>query len=606
MDTRHEDVSASENRFREEVASRFGLLPNFFCTAEDVPGLIQELWSFAKSAYLDNPLPSVFKERLFVHLSRFCEVRYCVTRHVGFLVGFGNASGDASVEPNSVHQALALLSRRVPTAPEMNAIILRLERYRGPTTVPAPETQLEWDLFDALTAVFLKPVGADRERRAVRQCMGGVAFEYSMALLAFIRTAHYWTETHPELGCEQDLVCLMKEHPDLARLLMNDPEAEAATLKHQIKEAIADSQKRSAELAAIVESSSDAIIGKNLEGIIKSWNSAASSIFGYSAEEILGQSILTIIPEHLRDEEARIIQSIRAGQRIEHYETVRRTKDGRLIEVSLSISPIRDETGNVVGAAKILRDISARKRMEQSLLQVEKIAATGRMAATIAHEINNPLEAITNLLYLLRSKLTDSEARNQLATAEEELGRVAHIARQTLGYYRENASPSETSLIEIVQHAITIYQPRCAAAGIELRTSFNSSTKAAFRRGEIMQVISNLIANAVYAMPHGGQLSITVEDVDTPIDGMELMISDCGMGIAKQDLPKVFEAFFTTRATVGTGIGLFIAKQFVEGHGGAISIASETDIEDHGTTVRVFLPRHTKYESSQEKIYPSS
>ena len=600
MGTTNEDEKLSQDRFQQEVASRFGILPNFFCTAEDVPGLIQELWSFAKSAYLDNPLPSLFKERLFVHLSRFCEVRYCVIRHVGFLIGFGNASGDAAVEPHSVRQALALLSRRVPTPPEMQAVILRLERYSGHGTAPERETQLEWDLFDALTLVFLKPVGADRARLAIRHCMGGAAFEYVMALLAFIRTAHYWTETHPELSCEQDMVRLMKEHPDLGRLLMNDPEAEAATLKSQIKEAVAESQRRSAELAAIVDSSSDAIISENLDGIITSWNNAGCRIFGYTAEEIIGKSILTLVPEHLRDEETKMIEGVRAGQHIEYYETLRVAKDGRLFDVSLSISPIRDETGQVTGSAKVLRDISVRKRMEQSLLQAEKIAATGRMAATIAHEINNPLEAITNLLYLLRSKLTDDEARERLATAEEELGRVAHIARQTLGYYRENASPSEVSLSKIAQHAVTIYRPRCASAGIELHASFKSSREAAFRRGEIMQVISNLIANALYAMPNGGQLSISVEDVDTPVDGMELVIRDTGMGIAKQDLAKVFDAFFTTRATIGTGIGLFIAKQFVEGHGGAIGITSETDAVRHGTTVRVFLPLHTPYENSTE------
>lgn len=591
------ELATSETSFEQEVTSRFGLLPNFFCTAEDAPGLIQELWSFARAAYLDNPLPSAFKERLFVHLSRFCEVRYCVIRHVGFLVGFGNASGDASVPPHNVKQALALLSRPVPSASEMEATILRLESASG-GGVPAPETQLEGDLFDALATVFLKPVGADRARRAARQCLGSITFEYTITLLAFVRTAHYWTETHPDLSCEQDMVQLMKDHPDLARLLMNDPEAEAATLKYQIRQALTDKERRGAELAANVESSNDAIISKNLDGIITSWNSAASRVFGYSPEEIIGKSILTLIPENLKHEETKIIESIRAGQRIEHFETVRVAKDGRLFDVSLSVSPIKDEQGHVIGASKILRDISERKRMERSLLQAEKIAATGRMAATIAHEINNPLEAISNLLYLLRPKLTDKEALGHLAAAEEELGRVAHIARQTLGYYRDNAAASPASLSEIAQHAVTIYQTRCSSSGIELRTYFPSSRKAILRRGEIMQVVSNLVANAMQAMPTGGLLSISVNEVDEPRSGMELTISDNGMGIASNDLPRVFEAFFTTRATVGTGIGLFIAKQFVEGHGGEISITSRTDPQDHGTTVRVFLPLSTKYEVS--------
>jgi PAS domain S-box-containing protein len=347
-----------------------------------------------------------------------------------------------------------------------------------------------------------------------------------------------------------------------------------------------------------VESSDDAIISKDLDGIITSWNAAAIRVFGYSAEEIIGKSILTLIPEDLKADETKIIESVRAGRRVEHMETLRLTKDGRLIEVSLTVSPIKDEQGRVVGASKILRDISDRKRIEQSLLQAEKIAATGRMAATIAHEINNPLEAITNLLYLLRSKITDDEGLNHLATAEEELGRVSHIARQTLGFYREHAAASSASLSEIARHAVTIYEPRCTAAGIDIKTSFQSSRKAVFRRGEIMQVVSNLIANAIYAMPTGGHLSISVEDADEPASGMELTISDNGVGIAPHDLPKVFQAFFTTRTTIGTGIGLFIAKQFVEGHGGRISMTSQNDAKNHGTTVRIFLPLRTLYEIS--------
>jgi signal transduction histidine kinase len=234
--------------------------------------------------------------------------------------------------------------------------------------------------------------------------------------------------------------------------------------------------------------------------------------------------------------------------------------------------------------------------MEQSLLQAEKIAATGRMAATIAHEINNPLEAVVNLLYLLREKITDEDGRSFLATAEDELGRVSHIAKQTLGYYRENAAASLASVENIAEHALTIYEPRCLGARITVRKSIGPSTKIALRRGEMMQVISNLIANAIYAMPRGGTLSVSVCDTSSGEDGVVLTVEDNGVGIAPKDLPKVFDAFFTTRSTVGTGIGLFVAKQFVEGHGGRISIESSCESDRHGTTVRVFLPLHTAYE----------
>lgn len=365
------------------------------------------------------------------------------------------------------------------------------------------------------------------------------------------------------------------------------------------EEALRDSAKRLGELAAIVASSDDVIMSKDLNGIITSWNDAATRVFGYTAEEMIGASILKLIPEHLHSDEQTILESIRAGRRVEHFETLRQTKDGRLIDVSLTVSPLKDANGRVIGASKILRDVSQRKRIEQSLLQAEKIAATGRMAATIAHEINNPLEAVVNLLYLLRSKIVDQEGRRFLATAESELDRVSHIAKQTLGFYREHASASLASLGEIVEHTLMIYEPRCAAAGIRIERRLSPSRKIVIRRGEMMQVISNLVTNAIYAMSPGGTLTVSVCDTESPAHGVLLSIADNGVGIPADVLPKVFDAFFTKRATVGTGIGLFIAKQLVEGHGGQIKMDSNIEPEKHGTSVSVFLPAKTEYDTRE-------
>jgi PAS domain S-box-containing protein len=383
---------------------------------------------------------------------------------------------------------------------------------------------------------------------------------------------------------------------------------ENARLRDQLNRKIEDLQKaqqtqrlaaeRLGELAAIVESSDDAIISKDLNGIITSWNKAASRILGYSPDEIIGNSILTLIPTHLHGDETTILSNIRAGNRIEHFETIRRTRSGELLDVSLTVSPIRNENGEIVGASKILRDISSRKRIEHSLLQAEKIAATGRMAATIAHEINNPLEAVVNLLYLIRPTITNPEGLGYLDTAENELSRVSHIARQTLGYYRDNASATAASLTDLVEQTIEIYQPRCSSVGIEIRENLQSSTPVVMRRGEIMQVISNLITNSIYAMPDGGTLSLTVCDTTTPGSGVLLIIEDTGTGIAPEHMSKIFDAFFTTRKTIGTGIGLFIARQFVEGHGGRITLASTTG-ENSGTAATIFLPLQTTYEANR-------
>jgi PAS domain S-box-containing protein len=359
--------------------------------------------------------------------------------------------------------------------------------------------------------------------------------------------------------------------------------------------------KRLAEAAAIVDSSDDAILSKDLNGIITSWNPGAAKVFGYSAEEMIGASILKLIPEELHTDEAVIIGKIRAGERVEHFETVRLTKGGRRLNVSLSISPVKDEHGKVIGAAKILRDISGRKRIEESLLQSEKIAAAGRMASTIAHEVNNPLEAVTNLLYLLRPFITDAAGAEFLATAESEIARVSHIAKQTLGFYREHAAASSISVSQLVQRGMMIYEPRCSAHGITIKKSFSSRKEVVLRQGEMMQVVSNLIANSMYAMPSGGTLSISVEDADAAKESVVVTIKDTGVGVAAENIPKVFDAFFTTRSTIGTGIGLFVAKQFVEGHGGRIELESNQDVKEHGTTVRIYLPFRTLYDESLGK-----
>jgi PAS domain S-box-containing protein len=356
-----------------------------------------------------------------------------------------------------------------------------------------------------------------------------------------------------------------------------------------------ESAKRLSEVAAIVECSDDAILSKDLTGQIMSWNQAAARILGYSREEILGSSILRLIPPELHHEEKTILAKIRAGERIDHYETVRLTKSGERLEVSLSISPIRDDSGTIVGASKILRDISAKKRTEASLLQAEKIAAAGRMAATIAHEVNNPLEAVMNLIYLAKSNAEDAdEVRTFLNAAEGEISRVSHIAKQTLGFYRDNDSPKGASLPELAAQAIRVYSPKCKDAGIRVEEELNSTRQVVLRKGEIMQVISNLIANAIYAMPEGGTLSISVEDVeglDSPNgSGVVLTVKDSGVGIPAEQLPRIFDAFFTTRGTIGTGIGLFVAKQFVEGHGGKIYVESSTSLASHGTKMSIFLP----------------
>jgi PAS domain S-box-containing protein len=346
-------------------------------------------------------------------------------------------------------------------------------------------------------------------------------------------------------------------------------------------------------LAAIVDSADDGILSKDLNGIVLSWNEGAHRMFGYTAQEMIGQSILRLIPEELHYEEDEILRKLRAGERIEHYETTRQRKDGSRIDVSVTISPIRDGSGRVTGASKIARDISDRKRIERLLIQSEKLAATGRMAATIAHEINNPLESVVNLIFLARHHCpADGKANEYLLTAEEELERVSHIARQTLGYYRDTSSPTPVYLHDLIENVLTVYNSKLIANGIGIDKEFNDLQKIVVSKGEMLQVFANVIANAVDAMRNGGSLKISVRKIGggTTGDGIRTVIRDNGEGIAQENMERIFEPFFTTKGNVGTGIGLWIAKQLIERRGGQISFSSSTEKSKSGTAVTIFLP----------------
>ena len=365
----------------------------------------------------------------------------------------------------------------------------------------------------------------------------------------------------------------------------------ASKIARDITDRIQAEQNR-ARLAAIVDSADDAIISKDMNGVVTSWNKGACRLFGYEEEEIVGQSILLVIPEELRYEEDEILRKLREGEKIEHYETTRLHKSGEILDVSVTISPIRNLAGEIVGASKIARDISDRKKMEKLLIQAEKLAATGRMAAAIAHEINNPLASVMNLVFLARQDgVTRSEIQSYLATAETELERVSHIARQTLGYYRDTGAPTEVYLHDLMENVLSIYRNKLLGYGVVVESKFHDLRKISVRAGEIVQVFSNVVLNSIDAMPRGGKLSISIsQTMKLDGDGIQVIVADTGSGIKGEDLAQVFEPFFTTKKNLGTGIGLWIAKQLVERHRGQISLSSSTDAEHSGTVVTIYLP----------------
>jgi PAS domain S-box-containing protein len=354
-----------------------------------------------------------------------------------------------------------------------------------------------------------------------------------------------------------------------------------------------EAEQEQRRLAAIVESSVDAIVSKDLNGVVRSWNPAAERMFGYTAEEMIGQPITIIIPPEFQEDERKILESIGRGERIEHLETVRLAKSGERVDVSLTISPVRDEAGRVVGAAKLARDITLQKSTERALRTTERLASVGRLAATVAHEINNPLEAVTNLVFLAKGSAIGDDVRGYLNAIDEELGRISHITKQTLGFYRESIAPTAIKVGTLLHPLLTVFGPRARNKGIEIHTEIRKDAEIYAIAGEIRQLVANLISNSIDAVESGDEIRIRVDanrfhGKHGP--GTRITVADSGPGIPAAVRPRLFEPFFTTKKDVGTGLGLWVCKNIVDRHHGAIRVRSSTVPGRTWTVFSVFLP----------------
>jgi PAS domain-containing protein len=269
----------------ESVEQRFGIVPNFFRLAPETPEITEKLWGFAQAAYLDNPLPSVFKERLFVYLSRFCVVRYCIARHVGILVGLGRPAGDTTASPQSVAEVVKMLRRPFPRGQQLE---LRLSLCATcpapPVQLPNADSQMEDAIFATAGHVFLQTPDALPCLEVLERLLGRVRLQYLLMFLTFVRAAHYWTRVHPEIAFEDDIKQLLATHESLADCILNDPEGKTDNISQLLLEELPalrlKADKAIGLLAAIIDSSDDAIVSKTLDGVITSWNAGAERLFG--------------------------------------------------------------------------------------------------------------------------------------------------------------------------------------------------------------------------------------------------------------------------------------------------------------------------------------
>jgi PAS domain S-box-containing protein len=364
-----------------------------------------------------------------------------------------------------------------------------------------------------------------------------------------------------------------------------------------------------ARLAAIVESSDDAIVSKNLDGIIQSWNGGAQRIFGWSAEEVIGKPITIIIPPDRMDEEPQILRRLRSGERVDHFQTVRMTKDGRQVDVSVTISPIRDEAGRIVAASKVARDVTEVKRIEgekAKLLEREKAARlaaehASRMKddflATLSHELRTPLNAILGYAQLLRAgAIEPDELRETVAIIERNARSQAQIIEDLLDLSRIVSGKIRLDVqrvdpATVVTAAIDSLRPSAEMKGVRVTAVLDPLVGPI--KGDparLQQVIWNLINNAIKFTPKGGTIQVALERVNSH---MEIVVSDSGEGIKPDFLPLVFDRFrqadaSTTRRHGGLGIGLSIVKQLVELHGG--TVRAKSGGSGQGSTFIVALP----------------
>jgi PAS domain S-box-containing protein len=314
-------------------------------------------------------------------------------------------------------------------------------------------------------------------------------------------------------------------------------------------------------LAAIVESSEDAIIGESLDGIITSWNSGAAKMFGYANHEIVGKSVSVLHSPETAEELEGILDLIRQGKGKSHFESKRLDKNGTEIDVSISVSPIRDRDGQIVGAAKIFRDITDRRRSEKLTQAKEKLEIANRFAVSVAHEINNPLSALTNLLYLLKTEDLPERASQLLNMAERQLTRLTHLTTQALGFYHENGRPTDHLASQLMEQAIAIHQHRIETRAIAIEERYEDSISIICHGGEMKQVLVNLIGNAIDAMNNQGRLQLRVRhllDHDRQPSAVRILVADTGCGIPKEILSHLYEPFQTTKGDTHTGLGLWM------------------------------------------------
>jgi PAS domain S-box-containing protein len=386
---------------------------------------------------------------------------------------------------------------------------------------------------------------------------------------------------------------------DLLRELAADVEFGIQTLRTRAAHSRAEESLRESEtrFRSVLDDSRDVIYRMNLQtGRYEYISPSAESVLGISREELdvldLHSALARVHPDDLASVRSSFERLVGAGK--EELEYRMRSEDGEYLWLSSYSSLVKDEFGRPLYRDGTIRDITAKKLAEEALLKSEKLASVGRMAATISHEINNPLAAVTNLLFLAQwnQDLPDSVRRN-LEMADAELKRIAHITQQSLGFYRESNAPMIVRVDMVLESAIDLMKSKIKSKHCVIENESDGNVEVNAVAGELRQVFANLLANSLDAIDDGGKVSVRVSKGPDFKEGgptVQVVVADNGKGINESSQQHIFEPFFTTKGTVGTGLGLWVTKQIIEKHQGTIDMRSSANGPNKGTVFTVLLP----------------
>jgi PAS domain S-box-containing protein len=347
----------------------------------------------------------------------------------------------------------------------------------------------------------------------------------------------------------------------------------------------------------------DAVIATDEHGTVIFINPVAEELTGIGLRQAQGQPIHKVFPifneqtgNPVNNPVANVLEQGRVMGLANH--TILQHADGHMIPIEDSAAPIFDDDRKLRGVVMVFRDVTDEKRAQEVLRKAEKLAAAGRLAATVAHEINNPLEAVCNLIYIVKNHLSlPEDVVGYLNMAEQELDRVSHITKQTLGFYRDSSEAGPVVLSDVLESVLRLYENKLKTKNIAVEMEFLDCPPVHALEGEVKQLIANLISNAADAVGPGGRIRISMAQAEQ-CKGVEIKIADDGPGVAEKHRAQIFEPFFTTKEDVGTGLGLWVSKEIAERHGGKIELDPGRNADLGGAGFTVFLPYQAQLEAA--------